>query len=329
MSPSLKAFAGRVAVVTGVGSGIGRALTYQLAARGAVLAISDINDPQLAVTAQHARSLGATVRADHLDVTDRPAMLSYAEEIAAYFGVVHLVINNAGVAHVGDVLGMRFSDIERVMDTNFWGVVNGTMAFLPHLIASGDGHLVNISSLFGLIPVPTQSAYVASKFAVRGFTESLRIEMLAAKMPVRVTRVHPGGVNTAIARSGTRNAGALREGDSGPGRPEAPAHAARESRHHHLARHVPRPSTRARWAGCAGCLPPKFAQQDRLAESHRTRLRSHVCAEIGAWLNRPHLNLAVDHVKIKSRPEAQPLSVPLEGGLADKWPGRSLAVTVF
>jgi short-subunit dehydrogenase len=110
---------------------------------------------------------------------------------------------------------MQFSDIERVMDTNFWGVVNGTMAFLPHLIASGDGHLVNISSLFGLIPIPAQSAYVASKFAVRGFTESLRIEMLAAKMPVRVTCVHPGGVNTAIARSGTRNAGALREGDSG------------------------------------------------------------------------------------------------------------------
>ena len=216
VSTSLKAFAGRVAVVTGVGSGIGRALTYELAARGAVLAVSDINDSQLAVTAQHARSLGATVRADHLDVTDRPAMLSYAEEVAAYFGAAHLVINNAGVVHVGDVLGMQFSDIERVMDTNFWGVVNGTMAFLPHLIASGDGHLVNISSLFGLIPIPTQSAYVASKFAVRGFTESLRIEMLAAKMPVRVTCVHPGGVNTAIARSGTRNAGVLREGDSGP-----------------------------------------------------------------------------------------------------------------
>jgi short-subunit dehydrogenase len=120
------------------------------------------------------------------------------------------------VVHIGDVLGMQFSDIERVMDTNFWGVVNGTMAFLPHLIASGDGHLVNISSLFGLIPIPTQSAYVASKFAVRGFTESLRIEMLVTKMPVRVTCVHPGGVNTAIARSGTRNAGALRESDSGP-----------------------------------------------------------------------------------------------------------------
>ena len=218
VSTSLKAFAGRVAVVTGVGSGIGRALTYELATRGAALAISDINDSQLAVTARHARSLGATLRADHLDVTDRHAMLSYAEQVAAYFGAAHLVINNAGVVHVGDVLGMQFSDIERVMDTNFWGVVNGTMAFLPHLIASGDGHLVNISSLFGLIPIPTQSAYVASKFAVRGFTESLRIEMLAAKMPVRVTCVHPGGVNTAIARSGTRNAGSVREGAGPVGR---------------------------------------------------------------------------------------------------------------
>ena len=216
VSRSSEAFAGRVAVVTGVGSGIGRALTYQLAARGAFLAVSDIDDAQLAATAEQARSLGATVRADHLDVADRPAMLSYAEEVAAHFGAAHLVINNAGVVHMGDVLGMQFSDIERVMDTNFWGVVNGTMAFLPHLIASGDGHLVNISSLFGLIPIPTQSAYVASKFAVRGFTESLRIEMLVARMPVRVTCVHPGGVKTAIARSGTRNAGAPMQGDSDP-----------------------------------------------------------------------------------------------------------------
>jgi NAD(P)-dependent dehydrogenase (short-subunit alcohol dehydrogenase family) len=216
MSTSRNAFTGRVAVITGVGSGIGRALTYDLAARGAVLAISDVDDGQLAVTAAHARSLGATVTADHLDVTDRSAMLSYAEEVVARFGGAHLVINNAGVAHSGEVLGMQFSDIERVMDTNFWGVVNGTMAFLPHLIASGDGHLVNISSLFGLIPIPTQSAYVASKFAVRGFTESLRIEMLAAKLPVKVTCVHPGGVNTAIARSGTRNGGAVPDADSGP-----------------------------------------------------------------------------------------------------------------
>ena len=202
-------FAGRVAVVTGVGSGIGRALSYELAASGAVLALSDIDDAQLAVTSEKARSLGATVKVDHLDVTDGPAMAAYADEVVGRLGTVNLLINNVGVVHVGEVLGMQLADIERVMDVNFWGVVNGTMAFLPYLIASGDGYLVNISSLFGLLPVPTQSAYVASKFAVRGFTESLRIEMLAARVPVKVTCVHPGGVNTAIARSGTRNAGAM------------------------------------------------------------------------------------------------------------------------
>ncbi len=212
----VRTFAGRVAVVTGVGSGIGRALAYELATRGAILAVSDIDDAQLAVTAQHARSLGATVRADHLDVADRSAMLAYADAVADEFGAVHLVFNNAGVLHVGEVQGMEFSDIERVIDTNFWGVVNGTMAFLPHLIASADGHLVNISSLFGLLPVPTQSAYVASKFAVRGFTESLRIELLAARSGVQVTCVHPGGVKTAIARSGSRNAGAGFDGGSEP-----------------------------------------------------------------------------------------------------------------
>jgi short-subunit dehydrogenase len=102
---------------------------------------------------------------------------------------------------------MSFADIERVVNVDFWGVVNGTKAFLPHLIASGDGTLVNISSIFGLVPVAGQSAYAAAKFAVRGFTESLRIEMLIAGSPVRVTCVHPGGVKTSIARNGTVNAG--------------------------------------------------------------------------------------------------------------------------
>jgi len=126
-------------------------------------------------------------------------------EVAEQFGAVHLVINNAGIAFTGDVAEMTFSDIERIMDVDFWGVVNGTKAFLPHLIASGDGTLVNISSLFGLMSVPSQGAYNAAKFAVRGFTEALRQEMLIAGHPVRVTCVHPGGIKTAIAR----NAGAV------------------------------------------------------------------------------------------------------------------------
>jgi NAD(P)-dependent dehydrogenase (short-subunit alcohol dehydrogenase family) len=196
---------GRVAVVTGAGSGIGRALAYDLARRGAKLAISDIDSTGLAETAKQVRVIGATVHEARLDVTDRAAVLSYADEIASEFGTVNIVINNAGIAFTGDVEKMSFEQIERVMDVDFWGVVNGTKAFLPHLIASGDGHVVNISSLFGLLAVPGQSAYNAAKFAVRGFTEALRQEMLISGHPVQVTCVHPGGIKTSIAR----NAGAV------------------------------------------------------------------------------------------------------------------------
>lgn len=200
-------FSGRVAVITGAGSGIGRALAKQLAVDGAILAISDIDSDGLAETASQATALGARVRADRIDVADRNAVSRYADDLAAELRAIHLVINNAGVSHGGDVLGMSHADIDRVMNVDFWGVVNGTKAFLPQLIASGDGTLINLSSLFGLIPMPGQSAYVAAKFAVRGFTESVRIEMLAAGHPVRVTCVHPGGVKTGIARNGTVNAG--------------------------------------------------------------------------------------------------------------------------
>jgi NAD(P)-dependent dehydrogenase (short-subunit alcohol dehydrogenase family) len=192
---------GKVAVVTGAASGIGRALAYDLARRGAKLAISDVDRIGLAETARHARVIGATVHEQQLDVTDRDAVLAYADTVVAEFGTVNIVINNAGVAFTGEVEKMSFEQIERVMDVDFWGVVHGTKAFLPHLIASGDGHLVNISSLFGLLGMPSQSAYNAAKFAVRGFTESLRQEMLINAHPVEVTCVHPGGIKTAIARN--------------------------------------------------------------------------------------------------------------------------------
>ena len=129
-------------------------------------------------------------------------MLAYADTVAEHFGTVNLVFNNAGIAFTGTVEQMSFKDIDRVMDVDFWGVVNGTKAFLPHLIASGDGHVVNVSSVFGLFSVPTQSAYNAAKFAVRGFTESLRQEMINGRRPVKVTCVHPGGIKTNIARNG-------------------------------------------------------------------------------------------------------------------------------
>jgi NAD(P)-dependent dehydrogenase (short-subunit alcohol dehydrogenase family) len=201
---------GKVAVVTGAGSGIGRALACELARRGARLAISDVDATGLAETARQVRVIGAVVREDRLDVTDRAAVLTYADDVATEFGGVNVVINNAGIAFTGDVEKMSFENIERVMDVDFWGVVNGTKAFLPHLIASGDGHVVNISSLFGLLAVPGQSAYNAAKFAVRGFTEALRQEMLANGHPVQVTCVHPGGIRTAIAR----NAGTVEGLDS-------------------------------------------------------------------------------------------------------------------
>jgi NAD(P)-dependent dehydrogenase (short-subunit alcohol dehydrogenase family) len=196
---------GKVAVITGAGSGIGQALAYDLARRGARLAVSDIDATGLAETTKQLRVIGAPVHAAQLDVTDRAAVLSYADEVVAEYGTVNIVINNAGIAFTGDIEQMSFEQIERVMDVDFWGVVNGTKAFLPHLIASGDGHVVNISSLFGLLAVPGQSAYNAAKFAVRGFTEALRQEMMVNGHPVQVTCVHPGGIKTAIAR----NAGAV------------------------------------------------------------------------------------------------------------------------
>jgi NAD(P)-dependent dehydrogenase (short-subunit alcohol dehydrogenase family) len=196
-------FEGKVAVITGAGSGIGRALALNLAGQGARLALSDIDAEGLAETVRRAEALGAQVKADRLNVAEREAVLAYADEVVAHFGAVHQVYNNAGIAHHGDVEATEFKDFERIMDVDFWGVVNGTKAFLPHVITSGDGHIVNISSLFGLIAVPGQSAYNAAKFAVRGFTEALRQEMLVAGHPVKVTCVHPGGIKTAVARNAT------------------------------------------------------------------------------------------------------------------------------
>jgi len=201
----MSGFAGRVAVVTGAGSGIGRALAQDLARRGAHLALSDVDEDGLAETVACLPS--DAVRSDSLDVTDRAAVLAYAGDVAEQFGRIHQVYNNAGIAFAGNILTSTFEQIERVVDVDFWGVVNGTKAFLPHLIASGEGHVVNISSLFGLLAVPSQSAYNAAKFAVRGFTESLRQEMLVAKLPVQVTCVHPGGVRTGIARNAARGEG--------------------------------------------------------------------------------------------------------------------------
>jgi NADP-dependent 3-hydroxy acid dehydrogenase YdfG len=204
-------FAGKVAVVTGAGSGIGQALAIELARSGAKLAISDVDLEGLADTEERLRAIGAPVRSDRLDVTEREAVLAYADTVKEHFGTVNQIYNNAGIAFTGDIEVSQFKDIERVMDVDYWGVVNGTKAFLPHLIASGDGHVVNISSIFGLFSVPGQAAYNSAKFAVRGFTEALRQEMIVAGHPVKVTTVHPGGIKTAIARNMTAAEGLDKE----------------------------------------------------------------------------------------------------------------------
>jgi NADP-dependent 3-hydroxy acid dehydrogenase YdfG len=152
---------------------------------------------------RQAHAFGVHVKSDRLNVAEREAVLAYADDVVAHFGHVNQVYNNAGIAYNGNVEQSEFKDIERIIDVDFWGVVNGTKAFLPHVIASGDGHVVNISRLFGLIAVPGQSAYNAAKFAVRGFTEALRQELLIAKHPVKVTCVHPGGIKTAVGRNAT------------------------------------------------------------------------------------------------------------------------------
>jgi NADP-dependent 3-hydroxy acid dehydrogenase YdfG len=194
-------FAGKVAVVTGAGSGIGQALAVELGRAGAKLAISDVDTKGLADTENQLKAIGAPVKVDRLDVTERNAFLAYADAVNEHYGAVNQIYNNAGITFIGSIQDSRFKDIERVMDVDYWGVVNGTKAFLPHLIASGDGHVINISSALGLFSSPGQAAYVSAKFAVRGFTEALHQEMARAGHPVRVTTVHPGGIRTAFARN--------------------------------------------------------------------------------------------------------------------------------
>lgn len=199
----MKDFRDKVAVVTGAGSGMGRDLAIKLAQRGAKVAISDVDPDGLATTERLVKDAGGDVHSQLLNVAEREAMLEYADTVAAHFGKVNAIFNNAGIAHTGEVEIMEFKDIERVMDVDYWGVVNGTKAFLPHIIASGDGAIVNTSSLFGILSEPGQSAYNSAKFAVRGFTEALRQEMLLSDHNVAVTCVHPGGIKTAIARNAT------------------------------------------------------------------------------------------------------------------------------
>jgi short-subunit dehydrogenase len=192
---------GRVAAITGAGSGIGRALAVELARHGTHLALSDVDEVGLAETVATAEGHGVKVTSARVDVADRQAVEAWADAVAAEHGKVNIIVNNAGVALGATVEGMSYDDLEWLMGINFWGVVHGTKAFLPHLKAAGEGHVVNISSVFGLLGIPSQSAYNAAKFAVRGFTDALRMELEIDPCGVSATTVHPGGIKTNIAKN--------------------------------------------------------------------------------------------------------------------------------
>ncbi len=193
----MRSFAGKVAAITGAGSGIGQALALQLAQQGAHLALADINEQGLQQTREKAEAHGSKVSVHRVDVSQRDQVEAFAAEVEAGHGGCHLLFNNAGVALVDRIETMDIADMEWLMGINFWGVVYGTQAFLPLLRRVDEAHLINISSIFGIVGVPTQGAYNASKFAVRGYSEALRIELAGSS--VGVSCVHPGGIRTQIS----------------------------------------------------------------------------------------------------------------------------------
>lgn len=185
----------KVIAITGAGSGIGLALTRLCLSKGARVAASDVNPESLG-----ALNAGDQLMVSTLDVRDRAAVGRWAQDIAARFGACDVIVNNAGVSLSSRVQTMQREDFEWIMDINFWGVVNGVEAFLPLLEKSSAARIVNLSSLFGLMAVPSQAAYNASKFAVRGYSEAIRQDL--RNSTVKVVTVHPGGVKTNIVRNG-------------------------------------------------------------------------------------------------------------------------------
>lgn len=189
----------RVAVVTGAASGIGRATSIELAREGCHLAISDVDEAGLAETADAIRALDRRVSAHRVDVSDAERMERWADEVVKEHGAAHVLVNNAGITVIASFAEHTMKDWERIVGVNFWGVVYGCRFFLPHLRAAGEGHIVNLSSVFGLMGVPLQTSYCATKFAVRGLSEALWVELRDEN--IGVTSVHPGGIRTSIAAS--------------------------------------------------------------------------------------------------------------------------------
>ena len=204
----MTAIRGAAAAVTGAASGIGRALALELAARGCDLALADRDDAGLAtLAAEIARSYPQKVTVHGVDVGEPRQIKEFAQAAIADHPGLNIVINNAGVALMGQFNEIDQAQMDWLMNINFWGVVHGTRAFLPHLGGQREAHIVNLSSIFGIIAPPGQTAYAAAKFAVRGFSEALRHELALAASPVRLSVVHPGGVATNIARNSRTGSG--------------------------------------------------------------------------------------------------------------------------
>lgn len=192
---------GAVVAITGAASGIGRALALAAAQEGAKLALSDVNQTGLDETQNLCQAIGASATTMLVDVADVEQMQAWAQQIIADFGQVNVIVNNAGVNLNASAEASSFADFDWLMGINWQGVLNGSKVFLPHLKQASWGQVVNISSLFGMVGIPNQSAYNAAKFAVRGFTEALRMELKLERSSVSASCVHPGGIKTNIVNS--------------------------------------------------------------------------------------------------------------------------------
>ena len=196
------------AAVTGAASGIGRALAIELSARGCDLALADRDEAGLQeIAAELARTTSRKISVHRVDIGERSEIAAFAAAAIAAHPSLNILVNNAGVALLGQFNEIDQAEIEWLFNINFWGVVHSTRAFLSHLATRPEAHIVNVSSIYGIIAPPGQTAYSSAKFAVRGFSESLRHELQAASSPVRLSVVHPGGVSTNIVRNMRMGAG--------------------------------------------------------------------------------------------------------------------------